>query len=118
MNWKITIWINVILSLIISLLLMLRGLFTGDNLACGIINLVECGFKQWIIQLLIFYVVIFIAIILLIVIFKTTIRKIIERARMPKFKMPKEKPIGKIPELGKDLDLPEDFDKEFKKIKI
>ncbi|MBW2995535.1 hypothetical protein KY312_04220 [Candidatus Woesearchaeota archaeon] len=120
MKWKTIIKIDLVISVVVAVLLMMRGVMTQNKLTCGILNLTECALKQWLTQLLIFFVVIFIIIIILVVVFKL-IAKRGPRIKLPKIKepkMPKEKPMEKLPELGKDLELPEDMREDLGKIKI
>ena len=121
MNWKTIIWINIIISLIISLAISLWGLlFTQSGLTCILLNPPKCELPGWLMQVLILFVVIFIILIILGAIIKTKMSGIggMGKFKMPKIKkskMPKEE---KIPELGKDLELPDiDLDSN-KKIKI
>ena len=125
MKWKTILGIDIVLSIILSVVLMMRGVFAQNKLMCGIYTLADCGLKDWLIQLLIFFVVIFIIILILAGVLKARAGgggiKGIGKIKMPKFKkekIKKEKPMEKTPELGKDLELPADIEKEIGKIKI
>ena len=120
MKWKTIITIDFILSNIAAVALMMRGVMSQNKLMCGILDLAECSLKQWFIWLLVFFVAIFIIIIIIAVILKSIARRgpRIPKIKTPKIKMPKEKPMEKLPELGKDFEIPEDIEKEIGKIKI
>lgn len=120
MKWKTIIYTDLIISLIASIILMMRGVFSQNKLTCGILKLTECGFKNWFIQLLIYFVGIFIILIILAAILKSRSKEkgfgSIGKIKLPKIK--KEKMPEKLPEFGKDIDL-EGIEKEpTKKIKI
>ena len=117
MRWKTILTIDLILSLIVSIGLMMRDVFSQNKLMCEIFNLADCTDKDWAIQLLIFFVVVFIIIMILAGVIKSRSKGFggIGKIKMPKLKRTKKE---KTPELGKDFKLPRDLEKEIGRIKI
>jgi type II secretory pathway component PulF len=110
MKLRAIIYFDIILSAILSVALMLRGLFTQGKLTCGILSFVECGLKQWFTQVLILYAALFI---IILVIFSVFMKK-----RRKKDKIIKEKKVEKLPIVGKDIEIHDKIGHEKIKIKI